>query len=84
MKTYVIQREGDEIGVFTKRQLKQGIRSGEVKPSDEMRQTGTREWHPVGSVSKLFEDLKETGTPPKRTNRSFFCDQSGFSRSNKF
>lgn len=67
MKTYVIQREGDEIGVFTKRQLKQGIRSGEVKPSDEMRQTGTREWHPVGSVSKLFEDLKETGTPPKRT-----------------
>jgi hypothetical protein len=37
MKTYVIQRDGTEIGTFTKRQLKQGIRSGEVKPSDEMR-----------------------------------------------
>ena len=59
MKTYVIQRDGDEVGVFTKRQLKQGIRSGGVKASDEMRQTGTKEWYRVGSVSKLFEHLKE-------------------------
>ena len=60
MKTYVIQRDGTEIGTFTKRQLKQGIRSGEVKPSDEMRQAGTKEWHRVGSVSKLYEDLKDS------------------------
>ncbi|MBT4583707.1 MAG: hypothetical protein HOC93_01340 [Phycisphaerae bacterium] len=60
MKTYVIQRDGTEIGTFTKRQLKQGIRSGEVKPSDEMRQDGTKDWHLVGSVSKLSEDLKDS------------------------
>ena len=66
MKTYVIQREGNEIGVFTKRQLKQGIRSGEVKASDEMRQTGTREWHRVGSVSKLYSDLKESDREPEK------------------
>ena len=60
MKTYVIQRDGTEIGTFTKRQLKQGIRSGEVKPSDEMRQDGTKDWHRVGSVSKLSEDLKDS------------------------
>ena len=60
MKTYVIQRDGTEIGTFTKRQLKQGIRSGEVKPSDEMRQDGTKDWHRVGSVSKLYEDLKDS------------------------
>ena len=60
MKTYVIQRDGIEIGTFTKRQLKQGIRSGEVKPSDEMRQDGTKDWHLVGSVSKLSEDLKDS------------------------
>jgi hypothetical protein len=59
MKTYVIQRDGVEVGVFTKRQLKQGIRSGGVKASDEMRQTGTGEWYRVGSVSKLFEHLKD-------------------------
>ena len=60
MKTYLIQRKGNEIGVFTKRQLKEGIRSGAVKPSDKMRQSGTKEWHRVGSVSKLHQDLKET------------------------
>ena len=59
MKTYVIQRDGVEVGVFTKRQLKQGIRSGAVKASDEMRQTGTKEWYRVGSVPKLNEHLKD-------------------------
>ena len=60
MKTYVIQRDGDEIGVFTKRQLKRGIQSGEFKASDEMRQSGTNEWHRLGSGSKLYDDLKDS------------------------
>ena len=87
MKTYVIQRDGVEVGVFTKRQLKQGIRSGEVKPSDEMRQTGTKEWYRVGSVSKLFENLQEgddTQEPQlKPSDDSYImnpdsADQTGF------
>jgi hypothetical protein len=87
MKTYVIQRDGVEVGVFTKRQLKQGIRSGAVKASDEMRQTGTKEWYRVGSVSKLFENLQEgddTQEPQlKPSDDSYImnpdsADQTGF------
>jgi len=84
MKTYVLQRDGAEIGVFTKRQLKRGIQTGELKASDEMRQSGTKEWHKLGNVSKLYDDLKDVGEEDGSSSSDSFVinpaskDQTGF------
>jgi hypothetical protein len=41
MKTYIILRNDDEVGVFTRRQLKKKIIAGEVFSTDKMCQSGS-------------------------------------------
>ena len=55
MKTYVVLRSGEEIGVFTSSELKQKAAVGELLPSDEMRQSGTTQWVLLGSVPDFFD-----------------------------
>lgn len=63
MKTYVVLRSGEEIGVFTSSELKQKAAVGELLPSDEMRQSGTTQWVLLSSVPDFF-DTPGTQTAP--------------------
>ena len=63
MKTYVVVRSGEEIGVFTTSELKQKTDTGELVPTDEMRQSGTTEWIQLGSVPGFFEQSNVLLTP---------------------
>jgi|GEM_PF-5392268 hypothetical protein len=59
MKTYIVLRNGDEIGVFTRRQLKKKIIAGVVVHSDKLCQSGTDSWVKVGEVAKLSDTFSE-------------------------
>ncbi len=67
MKTYIILRNDDEVGVFTRRQLKKKIIAGEVFSTDKMCQSGSDQWFNVGGVDKLSSLFDE----PKKEEQSF-------------
>ncbi len=62
MKTYIILRNGEEIGVFTRRQLKIKIATGDVLPTDKMSQNGSNQWFNIGGVDKLSDLFDDSNT----------------------
>jgi len=70
MKTYIVLRNGEEVGVFTRRQLKIKIVAGDILPTDKMSQSGGNQWFNVGGVDKLsyLFDGSNTEEPTFRIN----------------
>jgi hypothetical protein len=60
MKTYAVLRNDCEVGVFTRRQLKKKIISGQIVSTDQMCQSGTTQWFNIGNVDKLSSLFNES------------------------
>ncbi len=66
MKTYMILRNGEEVGIYTRSQLKKKILAGGVLPSDKMCQSGSDQWYEAGSVPKLSDTFCEAKLQHKK------------------
>jgi len=61
---YHVARDGQQIGIFVEYEIRDGLKSGELRGSDLYWQEGMAEWLPLKSAHEVFPEALNASTPP--------------------